>query len=844
MFQDNQELAYKLNWIIDQLNLQLLKMEQKPNISPESNVQFLYQLLEGALFFDEYGLTSGSTPTDNPEQDLIDIIQSMLDATRQEILVGVLAFVGTLENDINNVGDISFESVENKIDELGLGILGLHQGLQSYIGYELQNLLDSLSAIESQTKGQLAGLILDSESIMLNAINTVQNSISSIVQQGIDYTSNLVIDIEDSLTNRISGSTEQLRKDIAKIGIKIESIDSGGDYTSAWTEGYIVDLLGVLSDGFNWLRSKDTNPTIINEINLPQGSGSIIGEDGTVNIGDVLNSFTLDGLLGDFFTRAIEGEIDGLEFRFEQLINIFNKVATNQYDSYEDLITDFNNVAGTGNITDSIIKVVLLIPAILSSVMSAINPFSNNIETLSRTVALDNLLSREELSELWIRELRDKDVLLEQFKRLGLSEENAKDIIITRTVQLQEQFLRELLLRDKINDEQFENGMFKLGYETGDIDKIKQTYFRIPPIPDLIRFAVREAYDENLAHQLQLDSGYDIIQERFEKDLRQNGLEPEYGRYYWRSHWDLPSPTQGYEMLHRGVINTDELRRLLKVSDYSPEWIDKLMEISYAPYTRVDIRRMHKENILSYDDVIKAYKDIGYNDERAKNLADFTVALNTTSTDEINKDLTTSQVLKAFTNNIIDDSSKNTLLRNIGYNDAEINVLTRIYELNLQSEQRQDITIDNKRRIVNAASKNFIEGTLSEQATKIYLGQAGYTDDEQNLEISTLKIERNLLSQSERLQTVQQSYIEYRMSDIEVRGVLSREGFTPVEENDIIALWNTQRRNRFKEPTKAELKKFYNEGHITLDEYRNYMSGIGFDNKLIDIYIESTFDLT
>ncbi|GAH79863.1 unnamed protein product, partial [marine sediment metagenome] len=70
------------------------------------------------------------------------------------------------------------------------------------------------------------------------------------------------------------------------------------------------------------------------------------------------------------------------------------------------------------------------------------------------------------------------------------------------------------------------------------------------------------------------------------------GLSKEWSERYWAAHWNLPSPQQGFEMLHRGVINVSELNMLLRALDVMPFWRDKLTAIAFRRLTRVDIRRM------------------------------------------------------------------------------------------------------------------------------------------------------------------------------------------------------------------------------------------------------------
>ena len=80
----------------------------------------------------------------------------------------------------------------------------------------------------------------------------------------------------------------------------------------------------------------------------------------------------------------------------------------------------------------------------------------------------------------------------------------------------------------------------------------------------------------------------------------------------------LPSIGQGFEMLHRRVIEDADLDLLLRALDVMPFWREKLKDISYNPLTRVDVRRMHRIGVLEEEGVFNAYLDVGYNEENAQ----------------------------------------------------------------------------------------------------------------------------------------------------------------------------------------------------------------------------------
>ena len=111
-----------------------------------------------------------------------------------------------------------------------------------------------------------------------------------------------------------------------------------------------------------------------------------------------------------------------------------------------------------------------------------------------------------------------------------------------------------------------------------------------------------------------------------------------------------------FEMLHRRIIDEPKLRQLMAAQDIIPGWRDELIAISYRPYTRVDIRRMHDVGVLDEDEVYEAYQDIGYNDEKARTLTDFTIALNSDDPDDIEPldGLTRSSIIAAYKDGIID----------------------------------------------------------------------------------------------------------------------------------------------------------------------------------------------
>ncbi len=198
---------------------------------------------------------------------------------------------------------------------------------------------------------------------------------------------------------------------------------------------------------------------------------------------------------------------------------------------------------------------------------------------------------------------------------------------------------------------------------------------QIPPVADIITMAVREAFTPAIAAKF---GQYEDFPKDLELWASKKGLSKEWSQRYWAAHWNLPSPMQGFEMLHRGVIDVDELNMLLRALDVMPFWRDKLTQIAYRRLTRVDIRRMYKQGVLSEKEVYESYLEHGYTPENAERMSEFTIR----STLATLSKFTSGDIIKAFTTRIISKSEAVNLLSmiNIKNEDARYIVSTAEYK--------------------------------------------------------------------------------------------------------------------------------------------------------------------
>lgn len=187
----------------------------------------------------------------------------------------------------------------------------------------------------------------------------------------------------------------------------------------------------------------------------------------------------------------------------------------------------------------------------------------------------------------------------------------------------------------------------------------------IPPVADIITMAVREAFTPEIAARF---GQYEDFPEPLEQWAAKKGLSKDWAERYWAAHWALPSPTQGFTMLHRGVIDDADLKMLLRAQDVMPFWREKLTQIAYRPLTRVDVRRMYKEGILDEAGVYEAYLDHGYNEKNAKAMTEFTIRYVLSQQAKF----TSRDVLTAYTQRMIDKAEARGLLADLGIQTSDI----------------------------------------------------------------------------------------------------------------------------------------------------------------------------
>lgn len=164
-----------------------------------------------------------------------------------------------------------------------------------------------------------------------------------------------------------------------------------------------------------------------------------------------------------------------------------------------------------------------------------------------------------------------------------------------------------------------------------DINKFLFLREQLPQFADIIRFMVRDTVNPKVVEDGKFDEGFDTnFKGILEKWALQQGITPELALQFWRAHWELPSPTMAYQMLHRlrpgrvdpAIATTyDDVKTLLGTADYAPGWRDKMMAISYLTPTRTDIKQGYIRGVYSRKEIIEMLQDTGLDKDGSESVA-------------------------------------------------------------------------------------------------------------------------------------------------------------------------------------------------------------------------------
>ena len=154
-----------------------------------------------------------------------------------------------------------------------------------------------------------------------------------------------------------------------------------------------------------------------------------------------------------------------------------------------------------------------------------------------------------------------------------------------------------LLRRGEISETEFDEWIARTAMPKAAREQVVKLKEVIPPLPDLILFAVREAFG---AHT------FEEQYPAYEALATKMGLTKEAAGWYWWSHWIRIMLAQMYDNYYRGYWTRDKFKDMLRLVDIHPDDRDDIINVAYRPLTiremgyAYDVGAIVKEDIVKY----------------------------------------------------------------------------------------------------------------------------------------------------------------------------------------------------------------------------------------------------
>jgi len=577
------------------------------------------------------------------------------------------------------------------------------------------------------------------------------------------------------------------------------------------------------------------------------------GDNGDENLlKNVLVGILDSGILGGI--PAIENKIDEFIPDLEQLgadiekvlgylhnLNVaFQSGNIETLDDFEALL--FRGVVAN-SVGDGLIRLINIVPFIFKAIQSFSANSNLQLDKMVNRSIHPTFLDLGVLLTSYHRNFIDRDRLTHYLSSMGYSPTDILRLISTSHQRYTLADSLELLRRKEITEDVFRDNLKDLGYTQNQIEEYVKLRWFVPPVQDVIKMAVRDVFDPTIVAQGGL---FNDLPRDFVELAELSGIDNETAKLYWGAHWQIPSLQQGYRMLHRSVIDDTGLDTLFKAADIAPNWRDKLKAISYSVPTRVDTRRMFETGIIDETQVKRLLKDFGYNDIHAQSMLEWYIERKRERDNRDTNDtrnLTVGLITRAYINGIIEENVARSKLSELGFNNADISII--ISDANARLD---DDTVDNytkliRNRYLKLAEKYYMDGAISESDTIQFLQDAGLSLTEANGYIALLDLAKELDRKDAIIQQVKKLYVGYEITDAELQTILLQYGFSNNEVQETLVSLEPFRHLRYKDLTRADVKKLLSIGIIDLDSALNQYRGLGYSDNDISLILKLEQDI-
>lgn len=318
------------------------------------------------------------------------------------------------------------------------------------------------------------------------------------------------------------------------------------------------------------------------------------------------------------------------------------------------------------------------------------------------------LLSAGELAAAVVQGVTDAESAAAYATSLGIQREDFDRLVRLAGNPPGGEQLLDLWNRGAIAEADVDRGLRQSHLKPEWVGPVKELRNVLPSVSDLVRFAVREVYSPDVVAKFGQDQDFPAA---FATEAAKRGLSREHAEQYWAAHWNLPSPTQGFEMFHRELIDQAELELLLRTLDVMPFWRDRLIKLNYRVPGRIDTRRMLQEGVITEAEATANYRHLGYDAVNAARL----VQLAKTATAGGARAQTAANLRTEFEGYYINEAQLRRGLQTLGYAPAEVDLQVHLGDASRVGSART--------KVVTAVERAFVRSLVTEETARQRLAE-------------------------------------------------------------------------------------------------------------------------
>jgi len=293
---------------------------------------------------------------------------------------------------------------------------------------------------------------------------------------------------------------------------------------------------------------------------------------------------------------------------------------------------------------------------------------------------------------------------------------------------LDEDDAKRMLLRGKINMDQYKDILAMRGFRDEYINGFVELTNSIPGSGDLINMVVREAFDPAV-----LVAAPAV----FADYMKKVGFAKEWSDRYWTAHFQPIALNQAYANLHRGNWTKEEFFKLLTIADIHPMWHDDIYAVAFGPPSARELGYGYDTGKYSRDDIAKFRRYGGLSPEDAEKAADAMVAYRT----ETEREALRREALSDYIAGLDTEGTLRSKLQSIGGNPDMIDLWVS------RAKYREDR--DAILELIKIVEDQYTKRILTEPELRQELSGLGLKQERIELRVATLNAKKSKAQKEE-----------------------------------------------------------------------------------------------